>query len=274
MNNPKRPDSIQTSIWEEVAEEDNPFLAAACYCHGYDVFGDVLRNASWIEFLFVLFCGEKPTLPQAQALEAVAIALANPGPRDLSIRAAMNAGVGGSSSAAALMAALAVGAGGLGGGREIAVFSELYERCGTQLELWREALARSATECVGTWPSPDHPPGFEPWGATARTPVKLLLERVVELGGDSSLRWLCDHRQDLEKIAGGGLAMSGAIAAALCSIGFTPQQSEMLYLFLRLPGAAVHALEQKALGWRKYPFFKDALKVAKPGAARGGEEHE
>jgi len=33
----------------------------------------------------------------------------------------------------------------------------------------------------------------------------------------------------------------------------------MLFLLLRLPGAAVHSLEQKKLGWRKYPFFGDGL---------------
>jgi len=33
----------------------------------------------------------------------------------------------------------------------------------------------------------------------------------------------------------------------------------MLFLLLRLPGAAAHALEQKEHGWRKYPFFGDGL---------------
>ena len=35
----------------------------------------------------------------------------------------------------------------------------------------------------------------------------------------------------------------------------------MLYLLLRLPGAAVHALEQRESGWKKYPFFADAVTV-------------
>ena len=35
----------------------------------------------------------------------------------------------------------------------------------------------------------------------------------------------------------------------------------MMYLMLRLPGAAAHALEQKQIGWKKYPFFGTDLKI-------------
>jgi citrate synthase len=48
-------------------------------------------------------------------------------------------------------------------------------------------------------------------------------------------------------------------AATLHELGFTPEQGEILYLFLRLPGAAVHALEQREYGWRKIPFFGGQL---------------
>ena len=46
----------------------------------------------------------------------------------------------------------------------------------------------------------------------------------------------------------------------------------MLFLLLRLPGAAVHALEQKKLGWRKYPFFGDGLTLTNdPGPVKDKE---
>ena len=61
--------------------------------------------------------------------------------------------------------------------------------------------------------------------------------------------------------------MSGVAAAALFDLGLNADQAEMLYLFLRLPGAAVHSLEQKAQGWRRYPFFHDAIVLTNdPGA--------
>jgi citrate synthase len=53
--------------------------------------------------------------------------------------------------------------------------------------------------------------------------------------------------------------MTGVIAAAFTDLELTDEQAEMLFLLLRLPGAAVHSLEQKKLGWRKYPFFGEGL---------------
>ena len=97
---------LNTSIWFEKAEEDNPFSAAECFCAGYDVYGDLLANASWFEYLYLMFKLEKPHSWQVNMLEKIAIAISNPGIRDHSIRAAMNAGAGGSTSASALMAAL------------------------------------------------------------------------------------------------------------------------------------------------------------------------
>ena len=102
----KKTETIRSKIWEEIPEEDNPFVAKACYCSGYDVYGDILPKASWSEYLYLLFKRERPAPAQAKLLEKLAIALANPGPRDHSIHAAMCGGVGGSTYAACLMAAL------------------------------------------------------------------------------------------------------------------------------------------------------------------------
>jgi citrate synthase len=75
-------ETIRTRIWQEEAEPDNAFAALSCHCHGYNVYGDLLLHASWIEYLFLLFRGEAPSAQQARLLEGLAIALANPGPRD------------------------------------------------------------------------------------------------------------------------------------------------------------------------------------------------
>ncbi len=55
--------------------------------------------------------------------------------------------------------------------------------------------------------------------------------------------------------------MPAIVATVLVDLGFSPQQGEYFYLILRLPGAAVHALEQQEKGWRQYPFFSDALQL-------------
>ena len=256
------PLTITTKIWKEIPEEDNPFAAKACYCSGFDVYGDLLGNASYIEYLYLLFKLEPPSQNQAKLLEGIAIALANPGIRDHSVRGAMNAGVGGSTHASALMAALAVGAGNLGGGREVYNMVKYWEQCGTDINAWEQMIKHPfVAERVDVWPAMEHAPGFDPNGTSCILPVRQVLAHLVQVGENEKLKWLQANRERLEMFAGCPLAMSGVAAAALHELQLSPDQAEMLFLLLRLPGAAVHALEQEKLGWRRYPFFGEGLKL-------------
>jgi citrate synthase len=261
-------ESIRTRIWQEEAEPDNAFAAASCHCHGYDVYGDLLVHASWIEYLFLLFRGEAPSAQQARLLEGLAIALANPGPRDAAVHAAMCGGVGGSTSASCLMAALAVGAGASGGAREVRLAMEDWLACGTDLALWQKSLATNpVADPADVWPAPGHPPGFDPYGVRCTGPVLQTLAHLAALDCAPSLAWLHANRPSLESAAGLPLAMNGVAAAALRDLGFSPAQGEMLHLLLRLPGAAVHALEQMDYGYKNFPFFKIELEND-PGPAQ------
>ena len=261
-------ESIHTRIWQEEPEPDNAFAAASCHCHGYDVYGDLLKHASWIEYLFLLFRGEAPTPGQARLLEGLAVALANPGPRDAAVHAAMCGGVGGSTSASCLIAALAVGAGASGGAREVLLAMEDWLERGTDLALWQAGLrVKPVGDPADVWPAPGHPPGFDPHGVRCTTPVLQTLELLATLDCAPSLVWLQANRSVLESAAGLPLAMSGVAAAALRDLGCTPAQGEMLFLLLRLPGAAVHTLEQKDYGHKNFPFFKVELEND-PGPAQ------
>ena len=261
-------ESIHTRIWQEEAEPDNAFAAASCHCHGYDVYGDLLVHASWIEYLFLLFRGEAPTPGQARLLEGLAVALANPGPRDAAVHAAMCGGVGGSTSASCLIAALAVGAGASGGAREVLLAMEDWFERGTDLARWQTGLAaKPVDDPADVWPAPGHPAGFDPYGVRCTGPVLQTLAYLAALDGAPSLAWLQGHRAALESAAGLPLAMTGVAAAALRDLGCTPAQGEMLFLLLRLPGAAVHALEQKDYGHKKFPFFRVELEND-PGPAQ------
>jgi citrate synthase len=255
-------ETIKTKIWYEESEADNPYAAKACYCSGYDVYGDLLGKVSWVQYLYLLFRLELPGRQQARLLETVAVALANPGIRDLSVRAAMNAGVGGSTRASALMAALAVGAGNLGGGREVYLCVALWQSLGSDLEKWRQAIAEpAAEERIDVWLPMEHVPGFDPNGASCPAPVLQVLEALAEISPENGvLQWLRSQRIALESATGYPLAFSGVAAAAFHDLGFSPEQAEMLYLMLRLPGAAAHALEQEGNNWRQYPFFGSSLK--------------
>lgn len=246
---------IHTRIWQEEPEPDNPFATRTAYCRGYDVFGEMVGNARWVEMLFLLFRDELPDAAALNMLEALAVALANPGPRDPSVHAAMCGGVGGSTAASSLIAALAVGAGQYGGARDIFDAITAWKVCGTDLSAWRASIAVDTTLAMDIWPAREHPPGFDPHGVSCSTTVCRLLDTLALTGSTSGLMWMRSHREDIEAIAGMPLATSGVAAAAFADLGFSPEEGEMLYLLLRLPGVAAHALEQREQGYKKFPFY-------------------
>lgn len=259
---------MRSRIWLEEPEPGNPFAARAAYCHGYDVFGGMLGRAGWADMIFLLFRGEAPSPVQAGMLEALAVALANPGPRDASVHAAMCGGVGGSPAAASLMAALAAGAGSHGGGREIVLAMEAWSACGCDLDLWKARLAGPPEDPLspaGVWPRAGHAPGFDPHGTCPSTPVGQLLARLAGLDPASRCAWLLSRRGPLEAAAGRPLSLAGAAAAAFADLGFSGAEAEMLYLLLRLPGAAAHALEQGEFGHKRFPFYAIELEDAPSG---------
>ncbi|MDX8385500.1 MAG: hypothetical protein R8M11_03170, partial [Gallionella sp.] len=216
---------IHTRIWQEEAEPDNAFAALSCHCHGYDVYGDLLGKASWIEYLYLLFRGEAPTAAQAKLLNGLAIALANPGPRDPSVHAAMCGGVGGSTSASCLMAALAVGAGGSGGSREVFNAMNDWQARGINLNLWQAGLReKPIADPADLWPVASHPAGFDPYGVSCTIPVIQTLEHLASSGCCTSLLWLSENRRLLEVAAGLPLAMLGVAAATLHDLGFMPAE--------------------------------------------------
>jgi citrate synthase len=257
MNQETKHEVIHSRIWQEEAEPDNPFATRIARCHGYDVYGDMLGKAGWAEMLYLLFRGEAPSNEATRLLETLAVALANPGPRDPSIHAAMCSGTGGSPAAASLIAALAVGAGQLFGAREILLAVQDWADCGTDLEAWRSRLtARPKRIGASAWPEPEHPPGFDPHGVRTTLIVEQTLTCLADLSPGRILPWLAKHRTNLEAMVGPPLSLTGVAAAAFADLGFPPEQAEMLHLLLRLPGAAVHALEQWEFGHKKFPFYQ------------------
>ena len=259
---PSPKDLIHTAIWQETPEADNPFATRVAHCRGYDVYGDMAGQARWIEMLWLLLRSELPAGPELDVLEALAVALANPGPRDGSVHAAMCGGVGGAPAASALMAALAVGAGRSGGAREVHDAMTMWQRHGPDLDAWRGYQAVSAGEPVDVWPEPGHIPGFDPHGVSTALPVRQLLATLDRLGAGARTAWLQANLEQAKAATGLPLAMCGVAACVFGDLGFSPDEGEMLYLLLRLPGAAAHALEQKTGGFKRFPFYKLELDPA------------
>ena len=250
---------VRTRIWLEEPEPGNPFATKAAYCHGYDVFGQMVGAARWVDMLYLLFRGEAPSASQSRLLETLAVAIANPGPRDPAVHAAMCAGVGGSVAASALMAALAVGAGQYTGAREVFLAMQAWDACGTDMAAWQRFMAAPGEEVASAWPQCDHVCGFDPHALATAGPVLQTLDALASQDSGTRLVWLKAQRESLEALAGSPLSMAGVAACALAELGFSPPQGEMLHLLLRLPGAAAHALEQAEYGHKNFPFFGMSL---------------
>lgn len=267
MSDEQRPTSIRTRIWQEEPEPDNPFATRAAYCHGYDVYGEMLGNARWVEMLYLLFRGDAPSPAQADMLEVLALALANAGPRDPAVHAAMCGGVGGSPAAASLMAAIAVGAGNLGGAREVFLAMEAWRDCGRDIVAWARWLNSPEPQSASIWPIIEHPPGFDPHGVSTPTTVAKTLRLLARFEPAANLAWLSANLGAVEEIAERPLSLTGVAAAAFVDLGFSSDQGEMLFMLLRLPGAAAHALEQREYGHKKFPFYRIELENDPAAAA-------
>jgi citrate synthase len=249
--------NYQSNIWFEEPEKNDPFAAKSSYCYGYNVYQDILPKANLSTYWYLLFVGERPNAVQEELLEKIAIAIANPGMRDESIRAAMNAGVGGSTAAASLIAAIGVGAGQYGGAREVFTLVEQWHKLGCNLKTWQDYLKAPNQDYsrIDTWSKYEHAPGFEPHGDMCPTPILQSLNLLAAIFPQGAIAWLQQNRSQLEQSVTYPLSMTGVIASAMFDLGLSAKQAEMLFLILRLPGAAIHALEQEQLGWKKFPFF-------------------
>ena len=210
---------IHSHIWDEEAEPDNAFATRRAHCHGYDVYGAMLGNASWADMLYLMLRGEAPSAAQERLFDTLAMALANPGPR------------------------------------EVLLGMQQWRHCGADLAQWQVQLAAEPDRSVSIWPAQEHAPGFDPHTRSASTIVLQTLDCLAGLSPGQHLPWLLANRPAMEATAGCALGMGAVAAAALHDLGFTPAQGEMLFLMLRLPGAAAHALEQGEMGFRKFPFY-------------------
>jgi citrate synthase len=272
MSNKNDVQPIHTRIWLEEPEPDNPFGTRAAYLRGYDVYGEMLGRASWAQTLYLLFRNDRPTAAQSKLFEALAVMLANPGARDAAVHAAMCGGVGGSTAASCLMAALAVGAGYVNGARGVFSMMRAWSECGNDLEAWqRWIITETSAPASDVWPALEHAPGFEAHAPTTSTIVRQSLTRLAELSPKSHLRWLAANREALENVADRPLALSGVAATAFADLEFTPEQGEMLHLLLRLPGAAAHALEQREYGFKNFPFYTLELEDDPDAHAHGSD---
>jgi citrate synthase len=245
-----------TRIWHEEPAADNPYLAVAARCHGYEL-SQLMQRCSFPQVLFLLFRGELPDARQTQLLERLMIGLINPGPRHPATRAAMNAGVGKTDASHVLPIALMV----LGGGHLGAAEVE------PSMRFLRKAVDRSpqqvAAELLAQYEEQPGDPdrhlvaGFgRRFGSADVLAAGIADELIATAGVGTVLAWGRDFAAQLREHQMGWLA-TGVAAAAFCDLGFMPRAAAGLFQLLCAPGLLAHGVELANKPVTALPWISD-----------------
>jgi citrate synthase len=247
-----------TRIWSEEPSQDNPYIATAALCHGYDLY-ELMDKRSFVDVFYLLFRAQLPSKAEAQLLQTLMIALINPGPRHPATRGAMNAGIGKTNPLHILPIASAVLGGDHRGGGAIE----------SAMRFLRKQQNTDASECAQQlFIAPNTPtkdeelhehlmPGFGQSYGGIDLMATAIAERLQKLeGAGKALAWGCDFAAALEPKACGWL-MTGIAAAVFADLGFQPRAGGALFQLLGAPGLIAHGLEVANKPITAMPFISD-----------------
>lgn len=248
---------VETRIWLERPAADNPYNAAAAFCHGYDL-RELLAGCSYWEYLYLLFTGRRCSAEQHDLLEKLGIALANPGPRHPATRAVIAAAVSRTDPANVLPLGLNVLAGAHLGAQECADAMQFLRRAGRRDP--REEARQRAAQRDRTVEGDVHvAPGFGTrFGGTDHLAGSLAGTLAGSPGAGAVLAWTQAFAQELQNLDCGGWLMPGLAAAALLDLGFHPKTGPGLFQWLSGPGLLAHALEMANKPLTALPFIDDS----------------
>ena len=244
-----------TKIWQEIENQNNPYLADSCLCHGYDLL-ELTQKRSFVEVLYLLFRGELPGTDEAKLLEQLMIALINPGPRHPATRAAMNAGVGGTDREHILPIALSIyGGSHLGAGEVEPAMNWLRkQRKNDPVQLAHELIANGTPPEEGDW---HIAPGFgSRFGGVDPMPAKIADHLSGLPGKHETLAWGCTFADALNGRSLGWLTPAVA-AAVFTDLGFSHRAGAGLFQLLGAPGLLAHGVELSNKPVTAMPFVKD-----------------
>lgn len=245
-----------TRIWHETPSPDNPFLAESQRLHGYDLL-ELLEKRRFPDLLYLLFRGELPTPEESRLLEALMVAMINPGPRHPATQAAMLAGVGKSDPLHILPIALGVLGGEWQGAGEIEPAMRFLTR--NRRKNAAEVASALIEERGERCDEGDHQfaPGFGSRYGDIDPIARQVAERLQALpGGGDTLRWAVQFSQALQGETEGILS-TGMAAAVFVDLGFKPRAGGALFQLLQAPGLLAHGLEQSNKPLTAMPFLED-----------------
>lgn len=261
-----------TRIWHEEPSADNPYIAVAAQCHGYDLL-ELMDKRSFVDVFYLLFRGELPNADEARLLQTLMIALINPGPRHPATRAAMNVGIGKTDPLHILPIGSAVlGGEHMGGGCVESAMRFLRKQQGGDPQLLLQALVQEQL-LASTAPDPTQTathlvankvPGFGAYYGGVDTLASAIAERLVQLpAAGRALRWGCQLNQLLQP-HGVGWLNAGVAAAVFADLGFQPRAGGALLQLLGAPGLVAHGLELANKPITAMPFVSDENYVIEP----------
>lgn len=254
-------DRTETKIWQEQPNPENPYVAASCRCHGYDLL-QLMAQCRFVEVLYLLFRGELPATAEAEILECLMIALINPGPRHPAARAAMVAGVGKSMPEHILPIALTIlGGNHLGAGSIEATMRFLRQHQKQDpTDCAMQYLAKTPLQREQDWILV---PGFGCRFGSVDSITQELATHLVNLPGSGpSLQWGQAFAKTLQPHHLGWLT-TGIAAAVFTDLGFNPKAGAGLFQLLQAPGLLAHGVELANKPFTAMPFVKDENYVIK-----------
>lgn len=235
-----------TRIWQETPADDNPYIASAARCHGYDLF-ELMEKRSFVDVFYLLFRGELPSPDEARLLQALMIGLINPGPRHPATRAAMNVGVGKTDP----LHILPIAAGVLGGDHQGG--GELEDA----MRFVRKQQKSNPADLLD-FEDVEATPGFGQRHGGIDLLAVGIGERLAAMpAAGPALKWGLAFSAVLAE-SGRGWVTTGVAAAVFADLGFQPRAGGVLFQLLGAPGLVAHGLEVANKPITAMPYVSDA----------------
>ncbi len=248
-------EKAETKIWLEKPSKDNPYVAEAVYCHGYEL-TELMEKCSFIDTLYLLFRGELPTPEESALLEGLMIGLINPGPRHPATRAAMYAGISKAENSHILPISLSI----IGG--EHLGASEVEPAMRFLRKNKKNSPQDIAINLLENSQIPDEQdfhitPGFgNRYGEIDILTTKIANKLMHLPGQHPILNWGSKFSEHLNSRNLGWLP-TGLAAAVLTDLGFQPRAAAGLFQLFNAPGLLAHGAELSNKPVTSMPFPKD-----------------
>jgi citrate synthase len=246
----------RTKIWQEIPDTDHEYLTTAACCFGYSQEALLDKGYGITDMLFLLTQGELPGTSQRKLLDALGVALSNPGPRHPATRAAMEAAVSKTRPTHLLPISLMVlGGEHAAGGVESAM---RFLRLNKKREP-AQLLASTLETYEGPEGDVEFLPGFGPH-YEARETLYGNLGRVIKQKFEDVklpfLDWSLKMDELLQETSC-ALRSPGLAAAVLLDLGFHPRYGVALHQYLSAPGLIAHGIEMSNQPVTSMPFVAD-----------------